>query len=582
MFAAPSRRFSLLFLLMAAAAVSGCSRPAPPADSKGPEATAVNAETEGEKCRKKLAAAIRRLDPQSLSLQENPERSINGLNAWIASCAADDMAELTVSEATLKMLDDNPRVTAGRFTVADANYIRDCLLLRDLTTSVWIRTSSDGQGIGNEAARVISLFHWLVRNVSLMRPDEQRVPVGLFDVLLTGRGTAEDRAWIFVEALRQQHIHTTFVVQPNGDPEAEGDLLATAPWLVVVVLEDGSMLFDPATGVAVPSADAASTAPAGITALRQHSRWKDSQIRLVTQVSAFAPRMLILQNQLAAEDSAVFYEELTGGVSEITPLIDLAVKAGDGLWTKDDVDVWTYPEERSVSALAYSEEQQQAHALLMRPFDAPFERKVFSSKSMEELTTVPEELSPEERRRLTQQRLMDNFIKMNQSSEEMFGKPSRGLLKARIQQILGDTDSGVIPQLQQIRIASMQESIQVAVPEEIQKEIGMPPLLTIPFPQLIREVNESSTGDSLYWTAMCQVDQGDVGAAITTLMNYRRLYPDGKWKYPSLMNQATALQTQGRAADAKAVLEQADEAANPEQSRVRFLLAELAEEQPEA
>ena len=161
----------------------------------------------------------------------------------------------------------------------------------------------------------------------------------------------------------------------------------------------------------------------------------------------------------------------------------------------------------------------------MRPFDAPFERKPFATESMEELTTVPEELSKEQREALLQQRLMENFARVMQSSEDKFGKPSKRLLKTRVKQILGDQDGGVIQQLQQIRITSMESVLRVQVPAEVRAQYGWPEFIAIPFPQMIREVNLSSTGSSLYWTAIRQLERGDVGAAITTLMNYRRQYP---------------------------------------------------------
>lgn len=549
------------------------------AEQQAGPAASVNQETTGEKCRKKLAAAIRRLNPESLALQASPERSINGLNAWIASCAADQLDALQVGEETLGLLDSNARVTAGRFTANDASYIRDCLLLRDLTTALWARVLPEEGGVGNDAARVLQMFDWLVRNVSLLPAEDDRVTVGLFDILLTGRGTPEDRAWIFVEALRQQQIHNCFIVRTDAAAANDGSLLDTAEWLVAVVLENGSMLFDPVAGVPVPAEgriNLKSPAPIGLAQLKQHSRWTSSSVQIVAQASAFAPRMLVLQNLLAAEDSAVFYEELSGGVSQITPLIDLVVLAGDGLWTRESVSVWNYPEQQVVASSSLNEQDQQSYTQMMRPFDAPFERKVLENESIAELTTVPEELPEEERRRLTEQRLMENFMKMNQSSEDMFGRPSQRLLKTRILQIMGRTDTTVIQQLQQIRIAGMQEVIRIAVPGELQQQQGWPPVMTIPFPELIREVNLSSTGDSLYWTAMCQIDRGEVGAAIITLMNYRRQYPDARWKYPSLMNQAFALLVQDRTDDALAALTEADQADNPERLRVQMMIRSLS------
>lgn len=583
MLSASNRFFAMscLFSLCASLIIVGCkgsTENKTTADSKSKKDS--RSGTEVERCRKKLAAAIRRLDPETVALQADPERSINGLNSWISSCAADEVGSLKLSKATLAIIGDSARATAGRFTANDGAYIRDCLLLRSLADAVSSRSDADTLGgkMQPDSSHIIDIFDWVVRNVSLAPASEERIPLGLFDVLMIGRGTAKDRAWIFAEALRQQQIDA--VIVRTSQPPAEGDTLNTATWLIAVFLDKQSFLFDVSTGIAVGSKDSTDTGTvevATISELATHDRWKSSTIQVIAQISAFAPRMLVLQEQLAAEDSAILFEELTGGVSEIMPLIDRIKVAGNGHWNVDSISLWEYPEQQVVAANAMTEKQKQSYSLLTRPFQAPFERKDFAPESTEELTTVPEELSPKERQALVERRLMASFGRMMESSDDMFGKPSNALLKARIQQIQGSIDTGVIQQLQQVRIASMQEAMRIRVPEALQTEYGYPPIMVIPFPELIREVNQSSTGDSLYWTALCQIDRGEVGAAIITLMNYRRQYPAGKWNYATMINQGIALMQQDRNADALAVFGEADVEQNPERIRVQHLLKAIAE-----
>ncbi len=413
-----------------------------------------------------------------------------------------------------------------------------------------------------------------MRNISLQPSNEQRVPLGLFDVMMTGRGTVEDRAWVFAEALRQQQIDAV-VVTTDSEPTA-GGRLDSARWIMAVILEEGGLLFDVVSGLPVTDGethDLQNPKPARLLTLKGHERWKDSSVLLVAQTATFAPRMLLLQEQLAASDAAVLYEELTGGVSEILPLVDRIVAASSDLWTNDRISIWEHPEQRMIASVSLSEAEQQQYSRLMRPFNAPFERTEYTAESIEEMTTVPEALPPEERRRLVQERLMKNFARMMESSEDMFGKPSKRLLKGRIQQISGSIDTGVIQQLQQIRIASMRDVLRVRVPDEVQKEYGFPAVVAFPFPALIREVNQSSMGDAMYWTAMCQFDRREVGAAITTLVNYRRQYPEGRWRFPSLTSQALALLVQERHEDARKILEIADVEENPERVRVKAILA---------
>ena len=231
----------------------------------------------------------------------------------------------------------------------------------------------------------------------------------------------------------------------------------------------------------------------------------------------------------------------------------------------------------SVASQSLTEAQRSEYTKLMKPFEAPFERTAFATESTEELTTVPEELSAEQREELVQRRLSENFAKMMGSSEEMFGKPSKRLLKTRVRQVLSANDTGVIQQLQQIRITSMESVVKIQVPKEVRVMIrGNPAVIEIPIPQMIREVNLSSTGAALYWSALRQIELGDVGAAITTLMNYRRQYSDGQWMYPSMINQAIAFVVQERIDEAVALLKEADVEANPERFRVQQMLKILA------
>ena len=191
-------------------------------------------ETEAERCRTKLASAIVRVAPAALAMQDRPERAINGLNAWIAACAADEVDELELSAATIALIGDSARATSRRFTVNDAGFIRDCLLLRDLGNSLIARLDDANGTATTDVDRVRATFDWLTRNVSLLNEDEDRVPLGLSDVLMTGRGTIEDRAWLFAETLRQQQIDAV-VIRTMAAPE-EGDGLASLTWLVAVLL----------------------------------------------------------------------------------------------------------------------------------------------------------------------------------------------------------------------------------------------------------------------------------------------------------------------------------------------------------
>ena len=85
--------------------------------------------------------------------------------------------------------------------------------------------------------------------------------------------------------------------------------------------------------------------------------------------------MLLLQEQLSATDAAILYEELTGGVSEILPLLDRVVGAGGGTWSQNRHFHLELPGTANDGlSVAYRRLNRKQYSTLMRPFHAPFER----------------------------------------------------------------------------------------------------------------------------------------------------------------------------------------------------------------
>ena len=540
--------------------------------------------TEAEKCRTRLSSAIRRLQPETFALLSSRDPAANGLNAWLASCGGEQLMEMEVSEPTLTVLPASlhPIISAPRFSISDTQYIRDCIGMRRLADELGRRSGSGA----TEEDRIGSTFDWVVRNVSLTGNDEQQFPLELFDVLTLGRGTPEDRAWILAELLRQREIDVV-IIRPNGESSGANDesesLIETADWLLAVVLASDVFLFDPVSGM--PVADPNDTAvvapaPAGLEVLEGSDRWKKITIQVVAQPMAFATRMFVLQEQLAAEDSAVFYEELAGGTTEIRPLVERVRSAGGELFANASIELWDYPEQQAAAAASRAQDQELAYAQLMKPFDAPFERRDMRKvPDLADFSRMPEELSAEEREAKLESQLTAELVNAFQSSDTMFGVPSHRLRKIRIRQVMGGDLAASIRELQQIRLASMEVSVSFRITEAIARELSLPPdqeIFEFPMPPAILNVNRSATGACLYWTAVCQIEQQQYGAAIATLQNYRRQYPDGQWKYASLVQEGLAELAEGNTQAAVDRLNEANQPDFPEQSRVQSLLKRLS------
>ena len=171
--------------------------------------------------------------------------------------------------------------------------------------------------------------------------------------------------------------------------------------------------------------------------------------------------MLILQQRLEATDSANLYEELVGGTSEIRPLKERVCAVIGSVWKPEALKIWSVPEQRIAAAAALSEEQKQAYTLLMRPFDSPFERESLNIGNLLADPNVNEaELTLEKK----MEAKMMALEKLLERSDDLFGKPSRRLLITRVQQIMGNFEVEMIQDLQGIRIACMQERIELEVP----------------------------------------------------------------------------------------------------------------------
>ncbi len=550
--------------------------------SSGP-ATAVDASnqatgTAADECRNKLNSVIGRMQPESMSTQTRKSSIATGLNGWMSSCVPADARNLELSAANSAMLSTNVQRAAGqkKFTESDVNYIRDCLLFSQLTESLWTQTdAASGGQVSSDLARVRGIFKHVVENISPLKSDSTRIPLGLYEVMLTGRGTFDDRVWVLAEGLRQRQIDSVLLkASTPGDPASE-NIIDAADQLLAVIIEEKAYLFDLVRGTAVPKDGDTSMVvaePAEASALAGIERWKSATPLIVANPAAFSPRMFLLQERMEASNAATIYEELAGGTSEIRPLVQRLAAALGATWPAESYKVWEFPEQQIAAAAALNEKQKEEYTVLMRPLDSPFERESINvGDSLDDPGLNTEELKPEELLQLRIAALEERWSRVSASSDELFGKPSRRLLETRVKQISGSLDSEMIQNLQQIRQASMQTMIEVEVPVDGKRVSRM----SIPLPEMIKNVQQSALGDTLYWICLMQLSRGDNGAAISTLRNYRIQYPTGTAAFPSMMNEAHALIAQGNNADSIAVLKLADVEDNPERVRAQWWLKRL-------
>jgi len=230
--------------------------------------------------------------PQDALLETWPEPEIlrqivARLNKWIRSTQQPTPWE---GDPLIKALSQPygrlPRVEGlGRleFSAYDGFALRQTVWLRDIST--WAR----GDEL-DDLDRARKIFDWTVRNIQLESVDpgvydttsgwSPQVP---WETLLFGRGTAMERAWVFILLARQQHLDAALlaivepaivepaivepaivepaIVEPADAappspavvPTSSSEGPALRPWVVAVAIEDALYLFDPSLGIPIPA-----------------------------------------------------------------------------------------------------------------------------------------------------------------------------------------------------------------------------------------------------------------------------------------------------------------------------------------
>jgi hypothetical protein len=565
-----TRQLRQLWLLLCLTVVAGCNSAPAPTDTEEAERQS-NARTTQDACRARLDGAISRLRPDRVASIGRTSDDVGALNAWLVECASADLQNMSASPENLSFLGETAQraVTSPRFTARDAAYVRDSLVSARLAQAIIGREQKAGEQ--TDVDRVVNVFRWVGANISLEGPDEPGIAKTYLDVLLTGRGKMEARIWVFGVLMRQ--LQRDAVLLRTGDDSGDSESL------IAVSVDGGMLLFDPVSWFPVPASGDESVQvdhPAGLESLTDNDKWSNVTALIIAETSAVCPRMLILQEQLPAQASAVLYEEIAGGTSDIRPLVERVVSAAPNVLDASRIAWWSWPNEQVAAATGADEEQRRKYAEIMRPFEAPFERQELELGTDFQEILSRNDISQEQRDSVWAARWQMEYKKMQElqasgDSEKLFGRASSGLLKTRLSQVEGNSDRGIIQQLQKIRNACFDDEIRMRVPQSV----DLSGVRSIPIPEAIQEVNLSATGSALYWTAICQIDRGQPGTAITTLAGYRRQNPDGMWFYPSLHNQAKSELAQGRTDAAIATLTEADSEKNPDRQHAVALLHRL-------
>ena len=243
-----------------------------------------------------------------------------------------------------------PGASRKQFSNEDIEFLRNGFFVRTIA-----RKMADSTLAPLDQAK--RLFSWTVREISLVPSDWYRSAPPA-EVLVRGFGDYRERAWLFLELLRQSDLLGVVVAATTKEKPNE-----LVPWLVGVIVEKEVYLFDPIAGLPVKSPDESASPIATLKQLAADPTLgikiygeggsplidpaKIDKLSLLVELegSMFAPRMAFIENQLSAEDKVNLSVDFNA-------IIERANATLKEIPNNLGVQVWRFPEEASRGFLA--------------------------------------------------------------------------------------------------------------------------------------------------------------------------------------------------------------------------------------
>lgn len=459
----------VFFVLGVMGGIAGCGGSATDGDRSGPPpGPAPDAAL--------LRTAIDMMQPDRLGINALPRQPAGYLNQWRAiklKIRDQERFGSPLSDETRTFL--KPQYSAetiegiedDNFAPQDAEHIRTAFLAKQIARRVT-------RGVEGQLNQAQVLFDYVNRNVQLVEESEA-LPLMPYEILTLGEGTAEDRAWVFAELLRQLNLDAV-IVKPRAT-----DSTASPETLFVAVVADGELrLFDPLRSTPVPlgsrgdRTDVLPATPADLsdpTVLESltgdgddalsPSLFDQLKIELIGTPTLWAPRLAALEKQLVGNDKAVIHQELTGPPNDPSALLNRITGLAGKRWKAEDIRLWSHPQTR---IKAHQDSDQLSER--WKSFAVPF----------------PIALDP-------------------QNQELTVGNPTYEMLLIRTKQLQGEYVEAIKGYL---RIQLRQQSL----PSQLSASV--------------RSAYADAAEDAFFWSAVCQMEQGTPQPAVDKFSEYIR------------------------------------------------------------
>lgn len=474
-------------LIAALVACVGCetSRPVPVAPTK--KSVVRQADIEEQ-----LKSALYQLQPENLGIDARVDDAVSVLNHWWSAVQAADLQPTglvppaipagRVPEGSL------PRLERDTFDLEDGTHIRAAYLARNIANRIADQTE-------DELERVVRLFEWVCRNVTLVSDDDPLPPLTFYELLIVGRGHPADRAWVFGTILKQLKIDAVILQGQEGTTPV-------GPPLVGVVLGEDVYLFDPQLGLPIPRGDETPAPhirrPATLREIREHPEWLKAlsprtdqpyeptgaqllaaKVEAITTPTAWTARMWNLE-QLLPSDTLCYVYEAPDTLGDLPGLFERLAGA-DPHWSPEAIGVWNYPLQKQAlfASSEWQNDPQMARLFqaTMLPFAIPFELKLDEKK--------------------------EKVVQITQSMQQ---------LKTRTLQLQGRYAPA---------IAGFVGIRQVS--------------LSPPPDPAWNPLYQRAAEDAFYWTCVAKYELGEYESAAETLADYLKRYTrGGRWVGPAL------------------------------------------------
>lgn len=182
---------------------------------------------------------------------DSMRQAVDHLSQWIRSQQPPEWRQdplfdqLPEPLRKLPLANSMDKLEIGTF---DGYYLQEAIYLRD------VALAAHGKSIDGRQ-RASRLFDWVVRNIQLEENAKDHIARFPWETLFFGRGTAWERAWVFVLLARQEGLDTAVLGIEQTAASSTETGQNVKPWCVAIRIDGKAYLFDPLWGLPIPGPD---------------------------------------------------------------------------------------------------------------------------------------------------------------------------------------------------------------------------------------------------------------------------------------------------------------------------------------